>query len=152
MFARDGYDLVLVAKQGNLLEEVKSKLYIPGKQIYTIAKDMCREGAAQELVDQIHSQSIEIDFLVNASGFGAHENLSEEGSDVINSMLKANITNMTLLTRHLVADMLERNFGKILNVSSLAGTIPGPGMSVYYASKAYIISFSQGIVSFVLTQ
>ena len=149
LFAADGYDLVLVARHRDLLVKVKEEMLQlhPGLQITLLALDLSRPGASLEVFRQTGERNIHVDVLVNDAGIGDFGKFYIEDLSRISALLHLNIVALTELTRLYVNPMVERGEGKVLNVSSVAGFLPGPYMAVYYASKAYVISFSEAIAN-----
>lgn len=144
LFANDGYDLVLVARNTKKLEEIKltySKL-----NVNIISKDLSEPGSAKEVFKEVESLGIEIDFLVNNAGFGLLGKFDELDINKQLNMVQLNVMALTELTYYFLPKMKEKNFGKILNVASTAAFQPGPLMAVYYATKAFVLSFSEALV------
>jgi len=146
IFAREGYNLVLTARSRDKLEDLAGKLkkdYDADSRV--IVRDLAKADSPQELFDEIHKDGIAIEILVNNAGFGKLTSFSR--SDLVNTlqMIQLNITTLTHLTRLFLPSMLERKSGRILNVASMAAFQPGPNMAVYYASKAYVLSFSEAL-------
>jgi short-subunit dehydrogenase len=148
LFAADGHALILVARSQDRLEQLANDL----KQKHSVnveilPKDLSQPNSLKEIFDFVQSKNVKIEFLVNNAGFGSHGRFAE--SDVANelAMLQVNIVALTHLSRLFLPDMLQRGSGKIMNVASLAAFLPGPLMAVYYATKAYVLSFTQAIAS-----
>lgn len=144
LFARDGHNLALAARSGHALEQLAARLKSQfSVDVEVIAQDLSIPDAAQRIFDLLKEKPIE--FLVNNAGFGTHGPFAE--SDVASQlgMLQLNIVTLTHLTRLFLPGMLQRRSGRILNVASLAAFLPGPMMAVYYATKAYVLSFSEAI-------
>ena len=114
-------------------------------QVVCIAADLTDDDAPQQIYDQLKSENIEIDILINNAGFGGHGKFHERELDKEKAMIQLNIKTLTELTHLFVKDMVARQQGRILNVASTAGFLPGPLQAVYYATKAYVLSFSQAI-------
>jgi len=146
IFAREGYDLVLVARDGARLNELAEQLQQQfSSTCWVISQDLSQAESAERLVKEINEKSIHIDVLVNNAGFSVYgELVSLKSQDVI-EMIQVNITALTSLTRLLLPAMLERKHGKILNLASTGSFVPGPFSAVYCASKAYILSFTEAI-------
>jgi uncharacterized protein len=144
--AEHGDNLVLVARNKCKLDELKGILEGKnGIKVYTIEKDLALQGAGGKVYDEIKEQNITIDFLVNNAGFGDISLFAESDWDKLERMINLNITALTHLTRLFLPGMIERGFGKILNVASTASFQPGPTMAVYFATKAYVLSFSEAV-------
>ncbi len=146
LLAKDAYHLLLVDINPEKLEETKKELEenYP-TQVTTITKDMSIQNSSAELFQEI--KEIPIDVLINNAGFGLFGPFSETNWEREASMLNLHIMATTHLTKLVLKGMVERGQGKILNMSSLAAFQPGPLMSIYYASKAYILSFSEAIAN-----
>jgi short-subunit dehydrogenase len=144
--ASKGGNLVLVARNKAKLDELKVELERQYKiTVYTIGKDLSLPHAAQQVYDEIKSQQIQIDYLVNNAGFGDFGMFVETDWNKELSMINLNITTLTHFTKLYVRDMVKRGSGKILNVASTAAFQSGPTMAVYYATKAYVLSFSEAL-------
>ncbi len=146
LFANDGFNLVLVARNEERLSAIKSDLSEKyGISIKTIAKDLSLPESSQAIYDELEKESIMIDILVNNAGFGLHGFFCETDIEMELKMIRLNIIALTHLTKLMLKDMISSDGGKILNVASTAGFIPGPLMAVYYATKAYVLSFSDAL-------
>jgi len=144
--AADGHDVVLVARRRDRLEDVGRELARRyGVRWWAIAADLAHPAAPGEIVRQLQSFGVSVDLLVNNAGFGALGPLATLDPETLGRMLEVNVVALTRLTRLLLPGMLERRSGRILNVASTAGFVPGPLMAVYYASKAYVISLSEAL-------
>jgi uncharacterized protein len=143
LFAQDKHDLVLVARSrgalGELARECESR---HGVKAIVVAADLSRPDAPQEIVTELQRQSVHVDFLVNNAGFGAHGAFADVEATTHLDVIQVNVAALTHLTRLVLPDMLGRRWGRILNLASTAAFVPGPYMSVYYASKAYVLSHS----------
>ena len=146
LFARDHYNLVLVARTAGTLTKVADELQIQfGVSVKPIPLDLTASPSPQFLFDQLQREGIAIDFLVNNAGYGVLGDFTEVPPEESLDQIQLNITALTRLTKLFLASMLARGSGKIMNVASTAGFQPGPGMAVYYATKAYVISFSEAL-------
>jgi uncharacterized protein len=148
IFARNGFDLVLVARSE--LKLVNSALEFAqqyGIKAIPISKDLSESNAAQELYELMKAQDIAIDILINNAGFGAFGPFVQTSWEEEQKMIQVNMTLLTELSKLFAADMVKRRFGKILNVASTAAFQPGPLMAVYYATKAYVLSFSEALAN-----
>ena len=145
-FAADGSRLVLVARKGNALEELAAELRKAHKiQVQVFTADLAHPETPARLLSHLQSAGLKVDVLVNNAGFGAQGKFVELPLDRQLEMLQVNITSLTHLTRLLLPGMIERRHGGVLNVASTAAFQPGPGMAVYYATKAYVLSFSEAL-------
>jgi uncharacterized protein len=145
-FARDGFDLVLVARTEAKLQALAGELARSyGITAHVLAYDLSDPAAPRRLVEQLAARTIAVDILVNNAGFATYGPFAELDLDGGLRMLQVNIVTLTHLTRLLLPGMLARKRGRILNVASTAAFMPGPLMAVYYASKAFVLSFSEAL-------
>lgn len=146
IFARDGHDLILVARTASALEKIAAELGAQfGARVRTFAKDLAKAEAPAEIYDDLRRDSIGVDYLVNNAGFAVYGPFvdSDVGQDL--GVLQLNMGSLVHLTRLFLPNMLARRSGKILNVASTAAFQPGPLMALYYASKAFVLSFSEAL-------
>jgi short-subunit dehydrogenase len=144
--AADGYDVVLVARTSEPLETVAAEIQRKtSRKTAIFAIDLSEPNAAHALMKSISEAGITVDVLINNAGFGLMGKFWELPEDEQVRMIELNIGALTQLTRLCLPAMVERRSGFILNVASTAAFQPGPLMSVYYASKAYVVSFSEAI-------
>lgn len=111
------------------------------------AKDLSIPTSPQEIFTELQQASIKIDVLVNNAGFGTYGAFNETDLTLELKMLQVNMVSLTHLTKLFLKDMVAQNYGKILNVASAAAFQPGPLMAVYFATKAYVLSFSEAIAN-----
>jgi uncharacterized protein len=148
LFAKDGYSVVLVARNGERLSQFADELQRQfGISAKPIAMDLAAALAPQSLFGQLAAENIAIDILVNNAGYGKLGAFADVPLEESLGQIQLNIAVLTHLTKLFLGQMLERKSGKILNVASTAGFQPGPLMAVYYATKAYVISFSEALAS-----
>ncbi len=146
VFARNGYDLILTARNHAALVEVGDAVTALAKPpLLTIPCDLAQADAAEQLVHQLSDENISIDILVNNAGLGNYGQFSEIDWQLEEQLINVNITALVRLTHLLLPAMLARKSGRILNVSSTAAFRPGPFMASYFASKAFVLSFSQAL-------
>lgn len=146
LFAKDGFNLVLVARSKENLMKVKNEIesFSDGSiQIYS--KDLSKEDEIIALQNELSSNNIQIDYLVNNAGFGLFGEFVNTSLDEELNMIDLNIRTVTHLTKLFIKGMVERNKGGVMNIASTAAFQPGPLMSVYYATKAYVLSFSEAL-------
>jgi uncharacterized protein len=144
--ASKGGDLVLVARNKSKLDELKAELEKKYKvSVYTIGKDLAAFNAAREVYDETTKQNIQIDYLINNAGFGDFGMFAETDWNKELQMINLNITTLTQFTKLYLQEMVKRKSGKIMNVASTAAFQSGPTMAVYYATKAYVLSFSEAV-------
>jgi short-subunit dehydrogenase len=148
LFARDHYNLVLVARSTEKLNlvaaELKSQFQVTVK---TVALDLTSPRAAKFLFDQMQREGVAVDILVNNAGFGGFGEFAGMAEEEILGQIHLNIAALTHLTRLFLPPMLARRSGKVMNVASTAAFQPGPLMAVYYATKAYVLSFSEALAN-----
>lgn len=139
--------LVLIARRGEHLDALKADLEArhPSVRVHVYVMDLTRENQTRDFVDWLEKEKIRVNFLVNNAGMGDRGPFATGDWAKIHAMLELNIVALTRLTHHLLPMLREGGRGAILNVSSIAGLIPLPHMSVYAASKAYVNSFSDGL-------
>jgi uncharacterized protein len=148
LFARDHFDLVLVARSSEKLNQVAAELQSKfGITVKTVALDLASAPAAKFLFDQMQREGVAVDVLVNNAGFGGFGKFAEMAEEEILGQIHLNITALTHLTRMFLPPMLARRSGKVMNVASTAAFQPGPLMAVYYATKAYVLSFSEALAN-----
>lgn len=146
LLAKDGFNLVLVARSRERLKTIARALQnTAGIKAYTIASDLSEPGAASRIHRALKQESIQVDVLVNNAGFGSYGEFARTRPEVMTEMVQVNVGAVVHLTRLLLPEMLDRRRGRILIVASLAGFQPGPLMAVYYATKAFLISFSEAL-------
>ncbi|MEL7531154.1 MAG: SDR family oxidoreductase, partial [Bacteroidota bacterium] len=144
--AAKGGDLVIVARRENKLNALKTELEEAYNiKVYVIAKDLAQPTAPTEIYQEVKAAGIEVDYLINNAGFGGRGKFHERDWEADLNMINLNVVALTALTRMFLPDFVARNSGKILNVSSTASLLPGPLQAVYYATKAYVTSFSNAI-------
>lgn len=143
--ARKGHDLVLVARREEALRDVATQAEALGARTIFLTADLAKPGAGPALVDELHARGLTIDLLVNNAGLGDAGPFWEEDLQKIEQMLLVNVVALTELTRLLAAEMVRRSHGRVLLVSSTAAFQPGPGMAVYFATKAYVQSLGEAL-------
>ena len=139
-FAKRKYDLVLVARDETKLNELKEELR-EIVEVTAISMDLSNEENCKNLFNM----QKDIDILINNAGFGIFGEFTETELDKEINLINTKIIAVHILTKLYLTEMCKKNSGKILNVSSIAGSMPGPLMSAYYASKAYVLRLSEGI-------
>lgn len=145
-FAKDGYDLILTARSAPALEEVGRRLADAYKvKATTIAVDIGTPGGAGKLAAEVAQRGLTVDVLVNNAGFGHAQPFDAAPMESQTGQIDLNIRALVELTHFYWKGMLERKRGGVLNVASTAAFQPGPFMAVYYASKAFVMSFSEAL-------
>lgn len=145
-FAAGGYDLLVVARREERLDALADELEADHDvTVDVIATDLSSPGSARDLYEEIQSQDLRVDVLVNNVGIGTYGHFHETDVERELDQVRLNVELPMHLTRLLLPGMIEHDRGTILNVASIAGFQPGPKMAGYYASKSYVVSFSQAI-------
>lgn len=148
IFAKDRTNLVLAARSKDKLdrmaEDITKKFDV---SVRAFAEDLSSLSTCNKVYENITKENIKIDFLVNNAGFGNYGLFTETDLQRELDMINLNITALTYFTKVFAKEMKQRSFGKILNVSSTAAFQPGPLMAVYYATKAYVQSFSEAVAN-----
>jgi short-subunit dehydrogenase len=148
ILASKGVDLVLVARSREKMEALAQELIQKHKiKVHVFATDLSQAGAAEKVFKYCEDQSIVVDYLINNAGFGTFGMFQDSNWEKIESMIQVNILALTQLTHLFLPEMLQRKSGKIMNVASTAAFQPGPTMAVYYATKAYVLHFSEAIAN-----
>jgi hypothetical protein len=146
LFAADGHDVVLVARRRENLEALAGELEKKhGVRATVLPEDLTDAGAPERIVKTLGERSIDVEFLVNNAGFGTSGPFARADVGRELAMVAVNITTLVHLTRLLLPPMIARNSGRILNIGSTAGFLPGPFMAGYYASKAFVNSFTEAL-------
>src|SRR5215467_7391998 len=146
LFAADGHDLVLVARRRDKLEELADELEKKHRvRTVVLAEDLTDPGSPERIHAQLEERHIEVDFLANNAGFGTNGAFAESDCARELAMIELNVKTLVHLTRLLLPGMIARKSGRILNVGSTAGFQPGPFMAGYYASKAYVNTFTEAL-------
>lgn len=144
--ASRGGNLILTARRINLLENLKKDLTERfGVDVLVIQKDLAQAGAALDIFKSVREKGIEIDYLINNAGFGLYGKFEEQDPDELRRMIELNITTLTELSLLFLPAMIKRGHGHIMNVASTAAFQAGPLLSVYSATKAYVLHFSEGV-------
>ena len=147
LFARDGYNLILVARTEEELHEVAQGLEreFAGCQTLVIPKDLSQPAAAQELYDAVQQHGWPVHALVNDAGFGEHGRFMETDLERELAMIQLNVTSLVTLTKLFGRDMVRRGEGRILQLASTVSFMPVPKLSIYAATKAFVLSFSEAV-------
>jgi hypothetical protein len=146
LFARDGFDCVVTARRVDRLEELAERLRREHRvEVSVIEADLADQASPERIFTSVKAAGIQIDVLVNNAGFPTYGHFVELDTQTQLDELQVNIVALTHLTRLFLPGMVERRDGRILNLASTAAFEPGPLMAVYYATKAYVLSFSQAI-------
>jgi short-subunit dehydrogenase len=146
LFAKDHYNLVIVARNQEELERTARELQDEhGIRVHTIAKDLIEREAPFQVYEEVKADGIQIDILVNNAGQGEYGEFIHTDIQRELDIIQLNIAAYVVLTKYFLKEMVERKEGKILNVGSIAGEIPGPWQAVYHGTKAFVGSWTEGI-------
>lgn len=144
--AQSGGDLILVARSTDKLRQLQNELEKKFKiKVKILSKDLNKADTPQEIYNELKSKNIQIDYLINCAGFGGYGKFFERKWEDELSMIQVNVIALTHLTHLFLKDFVKRDSGKVLNVSSTAGKVPGPLQAVYFATKAYVTSFTNAL-------
>jgi len=145
-FAKDGYNLILTARSENALKQLAEAISKENKVTATpIAADLGMPGGAEKLAGEIKARGLDVDVLVNNAGYGIVGKFDGSNATDEVGMVDLNVRALTELTHAYWPRMIANRQGGVLNVASTASFQPGPGMAVYYATKAYVLSFSEAL-------
>lgn len=147
LFAQDGYNLIIVARNQAELNEKAKEFSANGIEVITISKDLSTDAAPFDLYDEVKSKGIRVDVLVNDAAQGQYGKFVETDIHRELEIVRLNVLSYLVLTKLFLKEMVSRNEGKILQVASIAGKIPGPLQSVYHATKAFIVSHTDALVN-----
>ncbi len=148
IFAQNKINLLLVARNENKLKILADELQrTNGIQVKVIAKNLSVAESAKDIYEYCKNASIQVKYLVNNAGFGDYGAFYKLDLERQIQMINLNIITLTSLTHLFLPEMLRKKSGKVLNVASIAAVLPGPLMAVYYATKAYVLHFSEAIAN-----
>ena len=148
LFAQNGYTLVLVGRDQKKLEGCKKELEQEfNASVFCLVFDLTNPKAAEQIYKEVTQTGLTVNVLVNNAGFGAFGKFWELDAKTQLDLVQVNVIAVTHLTHFFLAEMVKRRNGRILNVASVAGYFVGPYMAVYYATKAYVLSFSQALTA-----
>lgn len=146
LFAANGKPLILTARRHDKLQQVAANLRSNHSvDVRVIPADLANAESIKQLCEAIYTEKLIVSVLVNNAGFGSVGKFSTIGDAKQSEMLAVNVVALTILTRKFLPAMIENKSGGILNVASVAAYQPGPYMAVYYATKAYVLSFSEAL-------
>jgi short-subunit dehydrogenase len=145
LFAKDHYNLIIVSRNQQELDKTAQELQQSGIDVITIAKDLFNRDEVFSLCEEVKRTGIQVDVLVNDAGQGVYGEFKDNDIDRELKIIDLNIGALTILTKHFLQVMVNRNEGKILNVASIASETPGPWQAVYHATKAYVLSLTEAI-------
>lgn len=146
VFAEHRHDLILVARRRDRLEtraaEIERRYRV---KVACVSEDLADPQGPKRLFDVVTAQGLEVGHLVNNAGVGLYGKFAKTDLDAELKMIQLNVTSVVELTKRFLPGMVQRRSGRILNVASTAAFVPGPWMSIYYATKAFVLSFSEAI-------
>lgn len=145
LLAADGWSLVLVARSAAPMEALATELRSSGVTVHVIPTDLADPTAPAALFHELQSRGVAIDVLINNAGFGSHGRFDQSDAAQQMAIVQVNVAALAHLTRLFLPAMVAAGRGRIMNVASVAGFLPGPLMAVYYASKAFVLSFSEAL-------
>jgi short-subunit dehydrogenase len=146
VFASKGYDLILVARREEKLIQIAEELNKNHHAyVKTLAKDLSNPKTPEKIFDAIQSERNTLDILVNNAGFGVTGPFIDSDINLMLQMMELNMNSLVNLTHLFLPGMIERGYGKILNISSICSFAPVPEMAIYAATKAFILSFSKAL-------
>jgi short-subunit dehydrogenase len=146
LFASEGYDLVLTARSVDRLTALQKEIEgLHGVRTHVVVRDLADPRAPVAIHNHVRAAGLEVDVLVNNAGFGMYGFFYESDLQTELEMIQVNIVALVHLTKLFVRDMVARKSGRIMNVASTAAFQPGPLQPVYYASKAFVLSFTEAI-------
>lgn len=146
VLAEHGHDLVLVARSEDKLRTIAGCLSAKqGIKTFVVPLDLCTDGSCEKLHATTKEAGLEVDILVNNAGFGDHTAFLDADWDRQEQMVRLNLLSLMRLTQLYGRDMRDAGYGRILNLSSVAAFSAGPYMSIYYASKGFVLQFSQAV-------
>ncbi len=151
LFAKDGKNLIIVSRNKDRLNQVKTEIENKYRiRVKILPKDLSDTQAPLEIFSELEKEDIDVDVLVNNAGFSVYGVFSETDLQKELEMIQLHISSLTYLTKLFLKRMLENKSGKILNVASVLGFLPVPLLSVYSASKSYILHFSEALANELL--
>jgi hypothetical protein len=146
LHAEKGRDLIVVARREDELKELKQELEgNHGISVMVIAKDLTKPNACQEIFDEVTAAGVRVDYLFNNAGFGGRGKFWEQKLDTQTTMIDLNVQALVKLTYLFLPAMVGRGSGRVLHTSSTAAFMPGPLQAVYFATKAFVNSFSKAV-------
>ncbi|MCA9922498.1 MAG: SDR family oxidoreductase, partial [Anaerolineales bacterium] len=146
--AQQGHNLVVVARSESKLMKLAQDFNKQfGVNVTVMVKDLAQSAAPDEIYNELQANEIDVDILVNNAGFASYGLFHELDRQKELNMMQVNMVALTHLTHLFLPGMVERGYGRILNIASTAAFQPGPLMAVYYATKAYVLSFSEAIAN-----
>lgn len=148
LFAKDGKNIVVVARSRDKLQDLKKEIESNyGTKVRVLPNDLSDPKAPEEIFSELEKEGINVDVLVNNAGFPVYGIFSETDWQQEAEMIQVNMTSLTQLTKLFLKKMLENKSGRIMNISSVLGFMPSSWLSVYAATKSYVLSFSEALAN-----
>lgn len=145
LYAKDKINLILVARDDERLREVKEELSLYDIMVYTISLDLAEDNSCEKVLDFVNKNNLSVDILINNAGMGSFGYLSEIEMEKELKLIDVNIRALTEITKIFLPIMIDHGEGAIMNVASTAAFCAGPKMATYYASKAYVLNFTEAL-------
>jgi short-subunit dehydrogenase len=146
IFAQNQHDLIIVARNQDELNEKANEFKLNyGVNVHVYAKDLFKMDEAKSLCEEVSSSGLTVDVLINDAGQGVYGLFKDNDLERELDIIHLNVCATVILTKHFLKQMIERGEGRILNLGSIAGKIPGPWQAVYHATKAFVVSFTVGV-------
>ena len=146
VFAAHGHDLILVSRNRDKLDARGRAVHEQyGVDVVCIPEDLADPHGARRVHEAVAGRGLDVHYLVNNAGVGLYGKFATTDGDAELRMIQLNVTSVVDLTKRFLPSMIARRSGRVLNVASMAAFVPGPWMSVYYATKAFLLSFSEAI-------
>jgi short-subunit dehydrogenase len=145
LFARDGHDVILVARSEARLVALAERLRVHNVKAHVLPEDLGVPGGAKRVFERVQALGLEVGFLVNNAGFGSNGDFLDLPVEKEVQMVQLNCTSLLELCHRFGQQMRARKAGRILNIASTAGFLPGPYMATYFATKAFVVSFSEAL-------
>lgn len=145
LFANDQYNLIIVGRDQSELEAKAQEFTALGSSVATIKKDLFNREETLSIYQEVRNLGLEVDVLVNDAGQGVYGLFNETELERELSIIELNVSATVILTKYFLKDMMSRGSGKILNLASIASKTPGPWQAVYHGTKAFVLTFSEGL-------
>lgn len=145
LYAKDKINLILVARNDEKLREVKEELSLYDIMVYTISLDLAEDNSCEKVLDFVNKNNLSVDILINNAGMGSFGYLSEIEMEKELKLIDVNIRALTEITKIFLPIMIDHGEGAIMNVASTAAFCAGPKMATYYASKSYVLNFTEAL-------
>jgi len=145
LFAKDGFNLIIVGREEARLQRAAAIFEAEGVEVIIMIADLSERDAAFDLYENIRTKNVQIDVLVNDAGQGVYGKFIDTDLSKELKIIQLNIASVVTLTKLYLKEMVKRGAGKILNVASIAGKLPGPYQAVYHGTKAFVHSFNEAV-------